>query len=299
MEFRKYQHIERFGNEEVLSIELGLVHIFPKIDGTNGSVWINGNTIKAGSRKRELSLDNDNAGFYEYLLHDDRIKNYLSEFPNHRLFGEWLVPHSLKTYKPEAWRKFYVFDVAIDSGEELEYLPYDNYKQYLDKHDLEYIPCIIKIKNADYESLIKSIEKTGFLIQDGQGNGEGIVIKNYGFHNKFGRQIWAKIVTNEFKEKHYKEMGAIELNGRKMIEEEIINKFCTLTLINKTYAKIVNENDGWSSKRIPQLLNTVYYNLVNEEIWQIVKEFKQPTINFKTLTHLVTNKVKELKNELF
>jgi hypothetical protein len=37
MEFRKYQHIERFGTTEVKNIELGKVYVFPKIDGTNGS----------------------------------------------------------------------------------------------------------------------------------------------------------------------------------------------------------------------------------------------------------------------
>lgn len=64
MEFLKYQHLERFGTTEVENIELGKTHVFPKIDGTNASVWLdkNGN-IQAGSRKRHLSLDSDNAGF--------------------------------------------------------------------------------------------------------------------------------------------------------------------------------------------------------------------------------------------
>ena len=41
MEFKKYQHVERFGNIEVEGIELGKCYIFPKIDGTNASIWIN------------------------------------------------------------------------------------------------------------------------------------------------------------------------------------------------------------------------------------------------------------------
>jgi len=37
--FKKYQHIERYGNEEVEGIDLGDCYIFPKIDGTQAIVW--------------------------------------------------------------------------------------------------------------------------------------------------------------------------------------------------------------------------------------------------------------------
>lgn len=40
MEFRKYQHVERFGTSEVEGIDLGTCYIYPKIDGTNASVWL-------------------------------------------------------------------------------------------------------------------------------------------------------------------------------------------------------------------------------------------------------------------
>lgn len=33
MEFRKYMHLERFGNDEVQGIELGTCYIFSKLDG--------------------------------------------------------------------------------------------------------------------------------------------------------------------------------------------------------------------------------------------------------------------------
>ena len=97
MEFRKYQHIERFGTTEVEGIEIGTCYVFPKIDGTNSSVWLNDGVVCAGSRNRQLTLEKDNAGFYAAISKDERIKAYLEKHPTHRLFGEWLVPHSLKT----------------------------------------------------------------------------------------------------------------------------------------------------------------------------------------------------------
>ena len=42
MEFLKYQHVERVGTSEVENIELGTCYVFPKIDGTNASIWIAG-----------------------------------------------------------------------------------------------------------------------------------------------------------------------------------------------------------------------------------------------------------------
>lgn len=300
MTFQKYQHIERFGTDEVQDIELGICYLTPKIDGTLGTLWLDdeGN-LKAGSRNRELTLENDNQGFYKYVLNDDRFINYLRRHPNHRLFGEWLVKHSLTTYRKDAWRKFYIFDVVLDKEDGFEYLIYETYKPLLEEFNLDYIPPLCIIKNGSYEKFVDWLDKNIFLIEDGKGVGEGIVIRNYNFYNRFGRQTWSKIVRSEFKELHTKTMGAPELNGKSMVEEEIVNNFCTEALIEKTYSKIINEQDGWRSQYIPRLLETVFYDLINEETWHILKKFKNPTINYKTLKHFTTQKIKETKPDLF
>lgn len=301
MEFRKYQHLERYGTDEVDGIEFGDCFIFPKIDGTNSSIWLDdeGN-VKAGSRNRTLSLENDNAGFYAHVLSNDKLISYLKKHPTHRLYGEWLVPHTIKTYREDAWRKFYVFDITIDKGEEsVEYIPYDIYKPMLDEFELEYIPPIAKVSNATYETFLKALEKNEFLIQDGQGVGEGIVVKNYDFYNKYKRQTWAKIVTTEFKEKHNKTMGYNELKVSKMVEEEIVEEFCTSAFIEKEFAKIINEKEGWKSQYIPMLLGRVFSELVKEEIWNILKKYKNPKIDFKTLNALTVQKIKKVKQDIF
>jgi hypothetical protein len=105
-------------------------------------------------------------------------------------------------------------------------------------------------------------------------------------------------VTSEFKEAHAKEMGPSVLNGKRLIEEEIANKFVTSSLVDKEFAKIESV-DGWTSKMIPRLLNTVYYSVVKEEAWEFVKEHKNPTIDFKRLQHFVFSEVKARKPELF
>jgi hypothetical protein len=290
MEFKKYMHIERFGTTEVQNIELGECYIFPKIDGTNASVWLDENgELQAGSRKRHLSVDEDNAGFCKWAKEQLNLLDYLQDNPTHRLFGEWLVPHSLKTYREDAWRQFYVFDVVLSDNKHLHYC---DYKPLLEKYNINYIPPLAIINNPDYEKFVVQLERNVFLIQDGKGAGEGIVIKNYDFFNQYGRQTWAKIVTSEFKEKHSKKMGAPKIKGKKMVEEEIAARYVTTALCEKVKAKIELDN-GFSSKQIPRLLNTVYYDVVKEETWNYIKKYNNPTINYKTLQHFVFKKVKE------
>ncbi len=137
-----------------------------------------------------------------------------------------------------------------------------------------------------------------FLIKDGMGTGEGIVIKNYGWTNKFGRTTWAKIITNEFKEIHHREMGAPVIGGQ-TTEEKIVEHFVTGSLVDKVYAKIILDEGGWSSKHISRLLQTVYYDLVREETWEILKKFNNPRIDFAYLQRLTISKIKELRKDLF
>ena len=300
MEFKKYMHIERFGTEEVEGIEFGECLVFPKLDGSNGSVWLDDEgQIQAGSRNQQLTPDKTNQGFYTFVQDNARLKAYLKEHSNHRLFGEWLVPHSLKTYRDEAWRRFYIFDVSIEKEGFEELLPYDNYYEELERHDLDYIIPICRVTNANEETFRKSLDKNWFLIGDGEGVGEGIVIKNYEYKNKYGRQTWAKIVRNEFKEQNTKAFGVNEIKAKTLVEQEIVDKYCTTAFIEKEFNKIRTDHGGWRSEFIPQLLGRVYHELIKEESWNFVKEFKNPTINFKTLNNLTVQKVKVVKKELF
>ena len=303
MEFQKYQHIERLGTEEVQDIELGKLLVFPKIDGTNGSVWLSDEGIvQAGSRNRHLTLDDDNQGFYAYIIEHDGIRKYLEQHPRHRLYGEWLVSHSFQNYRDDAWHKFYVFDIVMEYNDEeqgFEYIPYDNYQPQMEKYGIDYVVPICKMTNGSYDAFLKAIEKNTFLVKDDMGVGEGIVIKNYDYKNKYGRITWAKIVTNEFKEKNAKAMGIAELKAKKMSEEEIVDNYCTEAFIEKEYAKIVADRGGWQSKYIPELLGRVFSELIKEESWNFVKALKYPTINYKTLNSLVVSKIKQVKPEIF
>lgn len=296
MAFKKYMHIEKYGTPPTEGIDVGKCYIFSKIDGTNGSVWMEEDgKVHCGSRNREITAGNDNHGFVRWLIKQENIYQILNTYSNIRLFGEWLVPHTVKHYREEAWKNFYVFDVFDE--ERLQYIHYNEYKPILDKFGIEYIPPLAVIKNPTYERLMGLLDKNYYLIPDGEKPGEGIVIKNYEWKNKFGRQVWGKIVRNEFKEDKSK-VQPTDIKKKKLVEEEIVREYVTQHLVDKEFAKINNEV-GWTSKQIPRLLNTVYYCLVTEEAWNFIKKFKNPTIDFGKLKYMTFNKVKELKPELF
>lgn len=290
--FKKYQHIERIGTDETDGIEIGMVWVFPKIDGTNSSLWWD-KGLQAGSRNRQLSVDNDNQGFYNWALQQQSFKDFFKVYPTIMLYGEWLVPHTLQTYEDKAWRNFYVFDVLEDES----YLSFDAYNDILQSFDINVIPPICKVKNPTTDRLIDQIEKNIYLIQDGKGIGEGIVIKNYEYKNKYGRVTWAKIVRNEFKAKHWSNEPT-EVKECNEVEQSIVDKYVTSSLVDKEFSKIKSDS-GWSSKSIPRLLSTVFYCLIQEETWNFINEHKNPKVDFKRLNNLTIQKIKEHKPELF
>jgi hypothetical protein len=303
--FKEYLHLERFGNTEVEGIELGVCYIFPKVDGTNASIWRDPNTgLECGSRTRQLSKESDNAGFWQWVHGDPEgnrdIEEFFVRYPNMRLYGEWLVPHTFKGYRQDAWRRFYIFDVYNDETE--QYLSYDAYQPLLNEAGIQnYIPPLAIVKNGDYEQFLKYVANNFFLCPDGGDPGEGIAIKNYDFQNKYGRQCFAKIIRNEFKEMHHRAMGAPELNNSLMNEERIVNAVVSDHLVSKVQEKIILERGGFSSRDIPRLLDTVFYDVVREELWDQLKtkEVNFGTVNFKTLKALTIRRIKELKPEIF
>ena len=290
MEFQKYMHVEKLGNTEVDGIELSKVHVFPKLDGTNGSLWMDNLKLCGGSRNRLLALDNDNHGFFDYAINKDQYINFFLKFPNFKLYGEWLVPHTLKTYRESAWKKFYVFDVWDEA--QCKLLTYEEYYPLLEKYDIDFIPCqAIYINGINQENIIKEASMNTYLIEEGQGSGEGIVIKNYDFINKYGRQTWGKFVLSEFKDKRH---DPPEKQQKDIIERKAVCKYCTNALIDKVCVKV-----GEESKNIPRILQTVFYDLVREHSWDIVKDFKHPIIDFRILHKLTIDKIKNYKKELF
>lgn len=324
--FRRYNSLRRIDDRKTKDLLYGEVYVFPKIDGTNSSVWHNGAELCAGSRNRQLSLDNDNAGFFAWVSSQPasdattpgNLRRMVHRYPNLVFHGEWLVPHTLKTYRDEAWRSFYVFDVYDRETE--RYLPFETYKEMMNLYGQDYIHPLCIIHNPSEEQLHQQVALNTYLIQDGEGAGEGVVVKNYDWVNYEGYQSWAKIVRNEFKENHNKNGnlgGVLVKQGPNQVNCEIADLFTTPALINKSYHKVITiigsalgldpedpefEGKVLEERRgqvIPRTLNMVWEDMIEEEILAILKKFKNPTIDFKEVRGRVTYLIKKELPTLF
>lgn len=315
--FRRYDHLERLGHRDVDGILHGTVHVFPKVDGTNASLWHDGDKPCCGSRNRALSEDSDNAGFWK-AVHSDTgqgraLRSLARAFPPWIFYGEWLVPHTIKDYREDAWRRFWIFDVY--DREAGHYLRFDCYKGILDEYGVDYIPPVCTVVDPSEQQLVDMLEHNFYLMQDGKGAGEGIVIKNYEWTNIYDRQPWAKLVRTAHKEANAKEFGHGERKGRLQVEVAIADEVVTETLVRKELAKVLNalrsqtaQVQDWEDcalianyrKRvIPWILSQVYNCVIEEELWTQLKKHRNPTIDFKTLNGRVTHNVKKHLPEIF
>jgi len=295
MEFTKYMHIERLGTDEVDGILDGKCYVFPKIDGTNASVWWDGETVMAGSRNRELSPGSDNAGFCAWAINQQNLYDFLSQNQKMTLYGEWLVPHSLRTYRDDTWRNFYVFDIF--DHRDGKFVPYDEYAPVLDDFGIQYIPLMETVTNATDEHLLMLMKRNTYLLQDGKGFGEGIVIKRYDFVNRYGRTKWAKLVSNEFKEEKGKVWDLGDVNML-TLEIKIAQEYVTTGRADKLLEKM-RETGQLTSKRIPEYLGRMQHEIINDEMWNIIKKHKQPKIDFRRLNRAITQQAKLVAPTLF
>lgn len=292
MKFEKYQHIERLGTPATDGILDGICYVFPKLDGTNTSVYLNDDgQIEVASRNRVLSVHDDNQGVCNYVLQSpirERYEKYFNAHPNRRLFGEWLVPHTIRTYVPDAWRKLYIFDVM--DGD--KYLPFPEYALDLLNCGIDVIPAISFLEHAEPNDFQVFVDENIFLMQAGQ-IGEGIVIKRYDFVNRFGDTVWAKIVRPHVKAA---QKGHNPLNAD-TIETQIVDAFLTPEFVQKEFDKIAA--DGWSNKLIGKFLGVTWHTFIVEETFNFLRKFHNPKIDFGLLNRLVVEKIKFFKADLF
>ena len=295
METNFYQHIERLNSDEVEGILNGKVDVFTKLDGTNIGIHYENGAVKVNSRKRLISIEKDNAGSCQYVMDNPKFEEYLKKHPDHYLYGEFLVKHTIKTYREDAWRKVYVFDVVDYSKDEPRYLTYEEYKPLLEEYGIEYVPRIASLENPSEGKVMELLDKSNYLQANANDAGEGIVLKNYEYHNKYGRQIWAKVVRTEFKAK--KKTNTYNASD---IESMIIDQYLTVSFIEKELAKVLEAiQDEWNNKYIGRCLNTVWHEFIVENSWDIVKKYKNPTVHYGMLYVMATEKIKNVMAAFF
>lgn len=280
---KKYLDIERCKQKYAETFNVGEdIVIQEKIDGSNASIRYDeeSGTLKAFSRRLELSADNTLNGFWDYVqtLNLDTFKEILGS--RYIVFGEWMgAKHAIK-YPENVYGKFWMFDVWDTQTE--QYLPYEETRSFYDKliacgnedNKFNFVPVFYVGK---FESWEKTSELVGRTEVGAEPTGEGIVIKRQNcLDSKSSRlPFYVKIVSEQFSEVHKsKKQKAIdpEAIAKKEANLALAATIVTPQRVQKMIYKFIEDGllpqdwDEHNLKDISKILpNAIYKDCVKEE----------------------------------
>lgn len=317
MKFRKYEKVERWDHQdEIEGINIGTIHIQEKIDGANGSVWHDidnsrTNWICVGKRSAMIGRANMNVeldpintqnthhweikddfrGFPKHIFSNKAYFQFFRDNPAIRLYGEFLVKHTV-IYAPEYMKRFWIFDVY--NNEDNCFLPYDYYVPILQQYNLDFIPEIMVLENPHMETLLDMVRVNAETPESSFGAEtiEGLVYKNYGFQNRYGRNVYMKAVTKEFREVHHAIMGSNRFDPP---EVYLANKYLQVARMEKIYNKMKDDNPVLQMRDIPQFIERCLHDMIVEDSWQMLykdKKMKKKKIDLYALRKVVGAKSK-------
>lgn len=288
MEYRSYNKIHRIGKEDVDGILCGQCYVQEKLDGANSVIFLKDDgSLGLGSRNRELSEEESFNGFREYIEGHAGIRSLLRDNPEWILYGEWLVRHSIP-YPETAYKKFYLFDIKVGD----RFLTLDEVYNHAHKYEIE-VPHLFGLYENPTAEQLKELcgqSKVGEV-------GEGIVIKNFDFVNKWGRTEYAKLVTEKFKEVNAITFGGNNKHSESYWEMFIVNKYLTLGRVQKVMNKIQPLIDKrLDLEHTPRIAGTVIHDMITEEAYEIFK--KVPVVDNNRLRRLAMKKAVQIYHDI-
>ncbi|MCP1159304.1 RNA ligase family protein [Bacillus infantis] len=267
---KKYMDVVRHGKSGThLTIEGNpQIVIQEKLDGANASFKFEDGQLKCFSRNTELDESNTLRGFTVWA--NEHFKDHEGLAENYIFFGEWLVRHKLSYGENE--NKFYLFDI-YDTEKE-EYLPFNKVVSAAEELGLNLVPVF-------YEGDFQSIEHIqSFVGKSHLGEiGEGVVVKNVTYKDKYGNQQFTKFVSDQFAEiaktkKHNVKptndllQDFVDLTVNKARVSKIIHKLVDEGLIKEDYAI---EDMGVILKHTGTM---IYDDVIKEELDTLLKVVK-------------------------
>jgi RNA ligase len=281
MTFTKFPKIYRLGTDETEGIlESGPVAVTEKLDGTNGSVWLDGNkNMHFGSRNKEVT---EFRGFPEYCKQHVGLKSLLQKYPYYTIFGEWLVQHSVK-YKETALNHFYAF--GLFNRETRDFRQSTKALKILQDYEIR-IPLLFAYGTLTKEDIMQYVGNSE--LTERPHKGEGVVITPDDFVNLFDNRVSAKVVIDEFSECKSKTRG---IAGG--FEMELALRFTTEARV----LKMIHKLEAKSLQDVGSVISAVTNDILAEEISSIAKT-KDP-FSFVTFKHEVARLSRDILLERF
>lgn len=290
MTFHKYKKIYRLGYEDVRDIFLNpedKIVIQEKIDGANFRFMIKDGQIIFGSRGQELTEDKD----HKYQKNFQRCIEFVLEvfwsnidiseveqFEGLIFYGECCVKHSL-TYDWDKIPPYLGFDIYNCTEERWE--DYEQTKILFKTIGLEMVPLI---KETIASEVIKEKIDDSYIPQSvyAPRQAEGVVFKNY------SKQMFAKYVTDTFKEKNKETFGG----GKKLANddsERFVAEYCTNARIDKKIFKLIDEGNKLEMPLMKYIPKAVWEDIWEEE-WKDISSKKQHIMDYQRARKLINKR---------
>lgn len=276
MEFKKYDKIFTIGHEEnkdIFSNPEDEIVIQEKIDGGNFRFYITEEgKIIIGSRTQQLTNDEgEDTNIHKMFV---RCANFvreklsgkeLNKYSRLIFFGENCVKHTIN-YDWDRMPLFLGYDIySFSLG---KYLDYYDIKKIYDELGLEIVPLIAIKKVNEIGKIDESmIPVSKYALQSSkEQKAEGLVFKNY------NKQLFSKIVLNEFKEKNAEVFGGSPKYNKDgdTNNADFIFKYCTNPRIEKIIFKELEKGKNLDMVLMGTIIKEVYLDIITEEWMEIL-----------------------------
>jgi len=297
--FYKYPDIERLGSEDtkdILAFSEDLIWIEEKVDGGNGSFWLDEETglIYEGSRNRNLTTDKDAKSFATQRAYLKSLLDGKTLNPDYIYHIEWMAVHTIRyTNIPPVVG----YDIRLKHANNCEgmgmFLGREIREQEFNRLGVENVPLVWKgtvgeLKKLDVLSLIP---KSKYY----DGWAEGIVLKNYSRKASTGNhQLFAKVVRAEFKEANKAVFGGIR---HKITDtSRICDQYCTDARIIKAIHALTQEQGlPLKMELMKELPRYVVKDILKEEATEIA--FAYNFLDFKEMKHTTSSRCARVLGE--
>lgn len=269
---KHYIDIQRLTTKFIDGFRVGdYITVTEKIDGANFSIKYDSETdiIKAFSRKKELSFENNLRGAWEWSqgLDKNLVKRVLGN--NLILFAEWLVPHTVP-YPKERYGKPYFFDL-YDTSEEI-WCSHDEALRVVNALGLEFVPIFYVGQFTNWDDIRSYVGRTDL----GGEYGEGIVVKNQTRLNDPNERLpfYTKIVGERFAETAERKVKQVtpEQAAHEAELNELTATIVTRARVEKMVNKFVDEGlipEDWDSSNMGDIARNmgrrIYEDCLKEE----------------------------------
>lgn len=279
----KYPKIFSLGSPENEEIKDEIVVIESKIDGANFRCRyiLEENKLIFGSRNNELSYNAEFSNWIAIKSYKKAFEEYKDKFiPNVIYFSESMQKHTISYDNIPNTIGYDIWDL-----EQNKFWDFKKAKQAFEKIGIPFI-------NVHYEGLLKNITKKELMEYIKQSpyrkeGDEGIVLKCYSKLNSFGRPLFAKIVTDEFKEQN-KKVFKFEQHIAKTNDSKIVDEYLNDARFIKTINYFKDNDEIISMSLIPKLFKYISDDILSENILEITQKYD--SINFKSINKIIATK---------